>query len=163
MDVLSVWMSVYHMSAWCPWRWEEGIRSPRTGVTMVITLHLGARNWTFILWKNRQPSNHWSISSSDSSLVLNWAFSCGYSLCISAYYYVTQRRAAWASSIFQAQLVFCFLLLQFPSQSPLCPSSFCKGPESLPIRFSLENELFTKEIEERYSVGLWVENPVLTT
>lgn len=32
MDVLPEGISVYHLCAWCPWRPEEGIRCPVTGV-----------------------------------------------------------------------------------------------------------------------------------
>lgn len=43
--------------------WEEDIRSPRTGVQMVVICHGGARNWTWILWKSSksfQPLSHLS-------------------------------------------------------------------------------------------------------
>lgn len=33
---MSVWaasMSMYHMHAWCPWKAEEGVGFPGTGVT----------------------------------------------------------------------------------------------------------------------------------
>ena len=32
MSVLLVYMYVYHVCAWCPWKSEEGVRSPETGV-----------------------------------------------------------------------------------------------------------------------------------
>ena len=28
-----IYIYIYHVHAWCPWRPEEGIRSPETGVT----------------------------------------------------------------------------------------------------------------------------------
>lgn len=32
VGALSACMSVYHLHAWCPWRSEEGVRVPGTGV-----------------------------------------------------------------------------------------------------------------------------------
>lgn len=42
MSVLPACMSVHH--AWCPWWSDESIRYPETGVTDVVSQHVGARN-----------------------------------------------------------------------------------------------------------------------
>lgn len=57
MAVLPACMYLYHVPAWCLWRPEKGIRSPRTGVTDSCESLYGCWTWTWVLWK----SSHLSI------------------------------------------------------------------------------------------------------
>lgn len=57
MCVLSVYMSMYHMFAWCLWTSEEGIRS------------LGTGNLTQLPWGNIQCSQPLSHSSTQTFLI----------------------------------------------------------------------------------------------
>lgn len=46
MDVLLECMSMYNMHPWCPWRPEEGMGSPETGVNehLAMSCHVSASN-----------------------------------------------------------------------------------------------------------------------
>lgn len=60
---LPAYMSVHHMSAWCPRKPKEGIRSVAEGCEG------GTRDWTWVPWKSRQspyplshlPSAHYNL------------------------------------------------------------------------------------------------------
>lgn len=56
MCVLPVYMYVRHVCACCPWRSEEGIGSPRTGVSTVVNHQVGAGNQAPVLCKNNKCS-----------------------------------------------------------------------------------------------------------
>jgi len=43
-------MDVYHKSAWCLWRSEEGIRSLTLKPHMVVSYRVGAGNRTWLLY-----------------------------------------------------------------------------------------------------------------
>jgi hypothetical protein len=49
-------MSVQYMHKLFPRRSEEGVGYPGTGIWMVVNHHVGARNWTQVLWKSNQCS-----------------------------------------------------------------------------------------------------------
>lgn len=44
-------MTVYHDCTWSRRRLEEGIKSPRTGVTDGVSDHVGGEDRTWVLWK----------------------------------------------------------------------------------------------------------------
>jgi hypothetical protein len=55
MNILSACVSVNHLHTWYPRRPEEGVGFPGipgTGVRMVVSYHVDAENWTWVLWEN---------------------------------------------------------------------------------------------------------------
>lgn len=62
-----VWVFCLHVhvcTAWVqgPWRSGEGIGSPRTGITDTVNHHVGAENWTLVLWKSTKCTKRWVLS-----------------------------------------------------------------------------------------------------
>lgn len=58
MSVLSAYMSSYYMCTQCRRKGKKvRIRFPRTGVTGVISYHVGAGNKTQNFWQNKSAHN----------------------------------------------------------------------------------------------------------
>lgn len=58
-------MNVCHLHSFCTWRLEEGIRSPRTEVKMVVSPQVDGGAHTWVLCKNNscsEPLIHFSSS-----------------------------------------------------------------------------------------------------
>lgn len=53
MNVLPIFMYVYHVCAWYLWRSEAGISSPGTGV-MIVSCHSGSGSQAQILLLQKQ-------------------------------------------------------------------------------------------------------------
>lgn len=53
MGALCTSMSVYCVHVWCPWRWEEGIGSPGSGVMDCCKVPCGCWKHNQVLCKNK--------------------------------------------------------------------------------------------------------------
>lgn len=53
---LLVFLSVYGMSAWWPWRPEEHVGSPAARVTMVVSCPVSAGIQAWLLWMSSQST-----------------------------------------------------------------------------------------------------------
>lgn len=47
-------LSVYHLHAWCLWRQKEVIGSPGTGVSEIVSAHVGAETPAHVLCYSNQ-------------------------------------------------------------------------------------------------------------
>lgn len=63
----------HHLHAWCPQRPEEGVRASWLELQMVMSCHVGAENWTWLLHKSSHCSHLLSCLSRlrDDSLILS--------------------------------------------------------------------------------------------
>jgi hypothetical protein len=50
-------MCVYHLSAWCLWRPEEGVGSPELEIQMYVSHCVDAGSIIQVLWKSSQFSS----------------------------------------------------------------------------------------------------------
>lgn len=55
-EYLPVCICVCHRHVWCPWRPEEEVRFPGTGVTVVVVHHVATGNRTQFLYKTTECS-----------------------------------------------------------------------------------------------------------
>ena len=60
---------ICHMDDRCPWKPEDSIGSPELKLWLGPSCHVCAVNWTWVLWKGIQCSNHWATSSAPCFLL----------------------------------------------------------------------------------------------
>jgi hypothetical protein len=58
--VFHLWLSIYHIYTWCPWRSEEGIGCPET---TVVSHHVDAAIHTHLLWNSSHFSSEQFLQS----------------------------------------------------------------------------------------------------
>lgn len=61
VSVLLTYMSVYHMSVWCPQRSEAGTEYPGSGVLMIVSINMGADDQSQVLTRTTTTLNYRAI------------------------------------------------------------------------------------------------------